>query len=131
MYDIKSEIINFWKSKVDGEKINFPIVYFEIKGAFECIGFRDLGHLLSADFYTFPSMAEDLIIDSNGSLYKLGYENYLFPVSFIKQLSIIELSNYFDPSVLQFHNESKNQKIDSKSKVGLLILALTNEYAYY
>ena len=97
---VLEDVILAWKYPANCNPPKFPIVYFEVEKAEECRGFLELTHLVGdPDFSGYPLHGEDIIIDSNGYVYKLGFNRYVFPEKELFKLTEQTILDYFLPAI--------------------------------
>ena len=102
MKDIVSlnEVIQNWEDPINSVPPLFPVVYFEILKAQDCRGFIELLHLAGDwDFSGYPIGDEDIIIDSRGRVFSLGFDRFVFPNEILFKIQEKKVLDYFLPAI--------------------------------
>ena len=113
----------------------FPIIYAETLQTFEWIGWLKVEHVVGdVDFSGYPPSrgenAEDVIIDSEGKVFSLTFNNCLFPDLMIDKFSPKKLKEVIFPA-LTFGNHTKLiEEITSLNDTAQIIRIVAEKLSY-
>jgi hypothetical protein len=126
-----SEIKAGWTDNLEFKYPDFPILYFECPFAVEMRGFLELEDLIGdVDFVGYKLRGDDIIIDSLGVLYKLGFERFVVPIKVEGQLDLDSIFKYVDPCLKRYNDQSLINELYAKRDIKEIIEMLANKFSW-